>query len=110
MCQHPVKKNIKSLSQAISEAAAGGANEAIKFLLDGGADPNTIGHFGRTPLYRAVFAGHTDTIKILLEAGADPRIKATDLNQPAQITTDPTILGLGFKNFVNISSSGNQST
>ena len=80
---------------AISEAAAGGANEAIKFLLNGGADPNTIGHFGRTPLYRAVFAGHIDTIKILLEAGADPRIKATDLNQPAQITSDPTILGQG---------------
>ena len=79
-------------NQAISEAAAGGANAAIGYLLNQGADPNTIGHFGRTPLYRAVFAGHVDTITLLLEHGADPRIKATDLNEPRFITRDAAIL------------------
>ena len=29
-----------------------------------GADPNTKGQFGRTPLYRAAFAGHMDTVKV----------------------------------------------
>jgi len=54
-------------NSALSEAVAGGAEETIKFLLEKGADPNSIGHFGRTPLYRAVFAGHTDVISILLQ-------------------------------------------
>ena len=54
-------------NSALSEASAGGALEAITFLLEQGADPNTIGHFGRTPLYRAVFAGHVDAVTLLLK-------------------------------------------
>jgi len=63
-------------------------------LLNQGADPNTTGHFGRTPLYRAVFAGHVNTITLLLEHGADPRIKAADLNEPRFITRDAAILAI----------------
>lgn len=79
---------------ALSEAAAGGAVQTIKFLLEYGADPNTIGHFGRTPLYRAVFGGHVEAINALLSGGADPTIKATDLNTPDQITSDQAILDI----------------
>ena len=52
---------------ALSEAAAGGAQESIRYLLEKGADPNSVGHFGRTPLYRAVFGGHLESVIILLE-------------------------------------------
>ena len=38
--------------------------ETIKFLIDRGADPNSQGHFLRTPLYRAAFAGHLDAVEV----------------------------------------------
>ena len=31
-----------------------------------GADPNTKGQFGRTPLYRASFAGHLRAVQVSL--------------------------------------------
>ncbi len=35
-----------------------------RLLLSLGANPNTKGQFGRTPLYRAAFAGHTEAVKV----------------------------------------------
>ena len=58
----------------LSEAAAGGAVDAVKLLLGLGADPNTQGEFKRTPLWRAAFLGKTDCVGPLLAGGADPRI------------------------------------
>uniref|UniRef100_A0A1I8H3D4 ANK_REP_REGION domain-containing protein n=3 Tax=Macrostomum lignano TaxID=282301 RepID=A0A1I8H3D4_9PLAT len=62
----------------LSEAASGGDPESVGFLLQRGADPNRRGQFGRTPLYRASFAGHLAACEQLLGAGADPRIYAED--------------------------------
>ena len=42
----------------------GGNVESIKFLLERGADPNKIGQFLRTPLYRAAFAGHLEACEV----------------------------------------------
>ena len=42
---------------ALSEAAAGGSAQVVKFLLEMNADPNSRGAFGRTPLWRSAFAG-----------------------------------------------------
>ncbi|RUS72886.1 hypothetical protein EGW08_019346 [Elysia chlorotica] len=72
---------------ALSEAANGGNADAIKFLLERGADPNTQGHFMRTPLYRAAFAGHLEATLALLENGADPRIYASDSQTPTDIAS-----------------------
>ena len=58
----------------LSEAAAGGQIDAIRYLLDKGAFPNSVGEFGRTPLWRACFLGHAEAAQALLEAGGDPRI------------------------------------
>ena len=44
--------------------SGGGSVDAIKFLLERGADPNTVGRFKRTPLYRAAFAGHLDAVQV----------------------------------------------
>ena len=38
----------------LSEAAVGGSVGAVALLLELGADPNTVGQYGRTPLYRSV--------------------------------------------------------
>ena len=57
----------------LSEAAAGGALEVCKYLLELGANPNTQGEFQRSPLWRAAFLGKQDLVIPLLTAGADPR-------------------------------------
>ena len=48
----------------LSEAGAGGDPETIKLLLNLGADPNSKGQYGRTPLYRAAFAGHLEAVQV----------------------------------------------
>ena len=58
----------------LSEAAAGGATECLKWLLERGAHPNSLGEFARTPIWRSCFLGHADCVRELLEAGGDPRI------------------------------------
>ena len=80
----------------------------FSFLLSLEANPNKKGQYGRTPLYRAAFAGHTEAVKvgdtsrwrecnshtpfvtchcvqILLKSGADPRITADDGERPDQV-------------------------
>ena len=37
-----------------------------RLLLSLGADPNSVGQYGRTPLYRAAFAGHLDAVQVTL--------------------------------------------
>lgn len=75
----------------LSEAGAGGACEVIEWLVSQGANPNSIGRYGRTPLYRAAFAGHVEAVQQCLQCGADPRIKADDGCAPVDISTNPTI-------------------
>ncbi|KER25890.1 hypothetical protein T265_06745 [Opisthorchis viverrini] len=91
-------------NSALSEACIGGSPEAVKFLIDHGANVNSRGQFGRTPLYRAVFGGHLDVaqvgfltvltksiLKILLQHGADPRLYADDGQRPIEIASDVAI-------------------
>lgn len=42
----------------------GGSVDAINFLLERGADPNSLGRFKRSPLYRAAFGGHLDVVQV----------------------------------------------
>ena len=52
------------LQFVVYSISAGGMPESIKMLLDKGAEPNTIGQFGRSPLYRAAFAGHLEAVQV----------------------------------------------
>jgi ankyrin repeat protein len=62
---------------ALHLAIFGGSEEAVRLLLERGADPNALAtsEIARVrPLGTAVFVGRPDLEKILLEAGADPAL------------------------------------
>ncbi|XP_077666457.1 IQ motif and ankyrin repeat domain-containing protein 1 [Eretmochelys imbricata] len=78
----------------LSEAAGGGHPNAIKLLIENGANPNCKGAFGRTPLYRAAFGGHMAAVETLLQYGADPRLYADDGNTPEQIASLDSLVAI----------------
>ena len=41
-----------------------GHPEMVKLLCSMGVDVNTVGQYGRTPLYRAAFGGHTEAARV----------------------------------------------
>ena len=60
---------------ALSEASCQGHLHVVNFLLESGADPNSLNDTGRSPLWRAAFNGHSEVVQVLLEAGADPQYR-----------------------------------
>ena len=59
------------------KAAGNGRVDAIRLLIEAGANPNATNRTGETPLMWTTHHGHVVAAKMLLEAGADPN--ATDL-------------------------------
>lgn len=60
-------------------AAAGRSDDAgVRQLIAAGADPNTVGAEGMTPLLYAIVGKSKAGAKALLEAGADPNHRARD--------------------------------
>lgn len=56
-------------------AAAAGAKESAKFLLDKGVPVDIRGNQQRTPLMAAVIADKPEMVRWLLQQGADPKLK-----------------------------------
>ncbi|CAF0858054.1 unnamed protein product [Brachionus calyciflorus] len=81
-------------NSALSEASAGGSPEVCKFLLSNNADPNSKGAFGRTPLWRAAFAGHLNCVQILLENGGDPRMYSQDGQRVIDAATKDNVIDI----------------
>ncbi|MBI5095131.1 MAG: ankyrin repeat domain-containing protein [Candidatus Hydrogenedentes bacterium] len=55
----------------LQRAAYWGLENAVRRMLDNGADPSERDGQGETPLHKAVRQGHSLTVKLLLEHGAD---------------------------------------
>jgi ankyrin repeat protein len=52
--------------------------EGVKLLLEQGADPNSLTHWGKTALHNALLSDNAiEIIEVLLEHGADPTIRGT---------------------------------
>ncbi len=62
----------------LMRAALEGKTEAVKALLESGADVNAKDDEGRTALMFAVTNMQTDSVKALLEHGADVNVRAND--------------------------------
>ena len=64
-------------------AAVWGDCEAIKMLVEAGANLNEKGEHGFTPLFEAVAQNHLEAVKLLIELGAQP-IRNDDGQLPSE--------------------------
>jgi len=69
----------------LAMAAQHGRVDAVRVLLEGGADPNRYspvgGHSHATPLHQAVAGAHTEVVRLLLARGA--RLDIRDIHHGA---------------------------
>ena len=73
---------------ALTAAVTAGHTEVVKYLLEGGLDPNYRYGAGYTPLLAAAANGHLEIVKLLLGAGADPASTADDGKSALVIATE----------------------
>lgn len=66
-------------------AAIRGQTEAVKLLLEKGANINNKHRDGSTALHGAAFLGRVETVKLLLEKGADINIRKNDGMTPMDV-------------------------
>lgn len=64
-------------STPLHVAAAYGEAEAVKLLLQAGADPHEVNHYGESGLQWALLHGHTEIVEMLIQAGANPGLIQT---------------------------------
>ncbi len=79
-----VKETLDTQDQPLHIACWQKFESMVKLLIQAGADVNSRGDFGATPLHYAVFEGDeysTPIVRALLNAGADPNL--TDFRSSA---------------------------
>ncbi len=75
--------------QAIHLAAQAGSPDAIRFLVDKGADVNARDTtHGRTPLVFAASQNRVDAMRMLIEKGANSRLETTVIDYPQRSAAD----------------------
>ena len=70
------------LSTPLHYASGYGSKEAVKYLLDIGADPNCLASYAMRPVHVAVEQGRVNILKVLHHYGADLSLKNTGGGQP----------------------------
>ena len=68
--------------------------EAVKFLLLHGANIQSLGEYGNTPLHEAINAGHFDIARYLLSKGANPDVKNQEGKYPKDCCWEGEWLGI----------------
>lgn len=69
---------------ALYNAAGGNHTEAMRFLIENGAEVNNVNNEGNTPLHHACEKGHREAIFSLLFHGADPLLKNNKDEKPGE--------------------------
>jgi ankyrin repeat protein len=70
----PNRRHLLSGDTPLIEAARRGHLDAVKVLVEGGANVNLQGEAWYGPLHCAAYGGHLETVKYLLEHGASVRV------------------------------------
>src|SRR5271154_4328659 len=70
------KQTMQSPAELLHQAALRGQTSSIEMILKLGADVNSAGKDGETPLHGACLKGHADTARMLLDRGA--KVEARD--------------------------------
>jgi ankyrin repeat protein len=70
------------LNQQLVVAASNGNTSRVIALLRKGADVNTRGARGRTPIMAAAYGNRVETVAALIDAGADVNLRDNVMNNP----------------------------
>ncbi|XP_063405863.1 serine/threonine-protein phosphatase 6 regulatory ankyrin repeat subunit A-like [Mytilus trossulus] len=70
-------ENGANVNKALYDACREGYLDTVQFLLQKGADVNSIGRFGQTALYAACIGGYSTIVKYLIDQGSviDTKVK-----------------------------------
>jgi uncharacterized protein len=68
--------------------------DAVKYLVQLGADVNAVDARGYTPLHGAAYIGNNELIQYLVDHGADVKAVAKDKNTVADMANGPTRFGI----------------
>lgn len=74
--------------QPLHAAVAARNGDAVRLLLDRGADPNARQQVGYTPLMGVAGSGREDLVDLLLDRGADPALVSEDDKTAASIARE----------------------
>lgn len=75
----------------LHEACNRGHTQAVRVLINYGADVNAVSECGTTPLVDASANNHPSIVKLLLKHGADPRIINRSGHNALSLAATPTI-------------------
>ena len=85
-CEAGYPVGIRNVSgrAALHEAAMGSSIDAVKVLVNNGADLNALDWRKKTPLFYAIERGEIETITFLLASGSAVNIRGEDMHTPLQ--------------------------